>query len=61
MNFHGLLVDGFSSASADSVETMLIGRLLVGVGIGVNTALVPLYISEVFSVTIVVLAYTSFP
>lgn len=42
------IVDGFCSANADSVEAMILGRLLVGVGIGVNTALVPLYISEVW-------------
>ncbi|CAN6166858.1 unnamed protein product [Urochloa humidicola] len=31
----------------DSLDEMLLGRFLVGIGIGVNTVLVPLYISEV--------------
>nr|CAB3453311.1 unnamed protein product [Digitaria exilis] len=35
------------SAQADSLDEMLLGRFLVGIGIGVNTVLVPLYISEV--------------
>ncbi|KAJ7570475.1 hypothetical protein O6H91_01G121500 [Diphasiastrum complanatum] len=35
------------SASTQTVGGMLLGRFLVGLGIGVNTALVPLYISEV--------------
>ncbi|KAK8459743.1 hypothetical protein SEVIR_2G204200v4 [Setaria viridis] len=34
-------------AQADSLDEMLLGRFLVGIGIGVNTVLVPLYISEV--------------
>lgn len=38
------------SAQADSLEEMLLGRFLVGIGIGVNTVLVPIYISEVHSV-----------
>ncbi|CAM6082925.1 unnamed protein product [Calypogeia fissa] len=42
-----LVIGAALSASADSVEAMVLGRLLVGVGIGVNTALVPLYISEI--------------
>jgi ABC-type methionine transport system permease subunit len=36
------------SATAQDVRTMIIGRLLAGVGIGISSALVPLYISEVF-------------
>lgn len=35
------------SATAQSVETMIIGRLLAGIGIGISSAIVPLYISEV--------------
>lgn len=35
------------SATAQSVQPMIIGRLLAGVGIGVTSAIVPLYISEV--------------
>lgn len=35
------------SASAQSVDTMILGRFMVGIGIGVNTGLVPMYISEV--------------
>ncbi|XP_047271251.1 probable plastidic glucose transporter 1 isoform X2 [Capsicum annuum] len=34
-------------AQAQSIEEMLLGRFLVGLGIGVNTVLVPVYISEV--------------
>ncbi|KAL2326779.1 hypothetical protein Fmac_020206 [Flemingia macrophylla] len=34
------------AATAQSVETMIIGRLLVGISIGVASAIVPLYISE---------------
>lgn len=37
----------FLSAQAHSINEMLWGRFLVGLGIGVNTVLVPLYISEV--------------
>ncbi|KAL3700840.1 hypothetical protein R1sor_018862 [Riccia sorocarpa] len=42
-----LIAGAALSASAQSVDAVILGRLLVGVGIGVNTALVPLYISEV--------------
>jgi len=38
------------SAQADSLDEMLLGRFLVGIGIGVNTVLVPLYISEVLAI-----------
>jgi MFS family permease len=37
------------SATAQDVRTMIIGRLLAGIGIGISSALVPLYISEVLS------------
>lgn len=35
------------SAIAETVKTMIVGRLLAGLGIGISSALVPLYISEV--------------
>lgn len=35
------------SAQAHSLDEILCGRFLVGLGIGVNTVLVPIYISEV--------------
>ena len=35
------------SATAQSVQTMIVGRLLAGIGIGISSAIVPLYISEV--------------
>lgn len=35
------------SATAQDIRTMIIGRLLAGIGIGISSALVPLYISEV--------------
>lgn len=38
---------GFYSATAQNIETMIIGRLLAGIGIGISSAIVPLYISEV--------------
>lgn len=36
-----------NSAQAHNLDEMLWGRFLVGLGIGANTVLVPLYISEV--------------
>ncbi|KAL5988061.1 hypothetical protein ACLOJK_035824 [Asimina triloba] len=36
----------YYSAQAHSPDEILLGRFLVGLGIGVNTALVPIYISE---------------
>ncbi|XP_026402514.1 plastidic glucose transporter 4-like isoform X2 [Papaver somniferum] len=42
-----LAVGAFLCATAQSVQTMIIGRLLAGIGIGISSALVPLYISEV--------------
>jgi hypothetical protein len=44
-----LILGAALSASAQSVEMMVLGRFMVGIGIGVNTSLVPLYISEVSS------------
>ncbi|KAG1327068.1 putative plastidic glucose transporter 1 [Cocos nucifera] len=42
-----LILGALLSAQAHSLDEMLWGRFLVGLGIGVNTVLVPLYISEV--------------
>ncbi|XP_057777269.1 probable plastidic glucose transporter 1 [Salvia miltiorrhiza] len=42
-----LVLGAIVSAQAHSLEEILFGRFLVGLGIGVNTVLVPIYISEV--------------
>ncbi|PNY17182.1 plastidic glucose transporter 4-like protein, partial [Trifolium pratense] len=42
-----LAIGGFLCATAQSVQTMIIGRSLAGIGIGVASAIVPLYISEI--------------
>ncbi|QCE12933.1 MFS transporter [Vigna unguiculata] len=42
-----LAIGGFLCATAQTVQTMIIGRLLAGIGIGVASAVVPLYISEI--------------
>ncbi|KAF7832282.1 putative plastidic glucose transporter 1 [Senna tora] len=42
-----LVVGAILSARAHSLDEILGGRFLVGLGIGVNTVLVPIYISEV--------------
>ncbi|XP_020581164.1 plastidic glucose transporter 4 [Phalaenopsis equestris] len=42
-----LVVGAFLSTTAQSVHAMLIGRLFVGIGIGITSAVVPLYISEI--------------
>ncbi|XP_072960540.1 plastidic glucose transporter 4 [Typha angustifolia] len=42
-----LAIGAFLSATAQDVRTMIIGRLLAGVGIGISSAIVPLYISEI--------------
>ncbi|XP_063950630.1 uncharacterized protein LOC108220429 isoform X2 [Daucus carota subsp. sativus] len=42
-----LAVGTFLSATAQSVQTMIIGRILAGIGIGISSAIVPLYISEI--------------
>ncbi|KAF6137391.1 hypothetical protein GIB67_036428 [Kingdonia uniflora] len=42
-----LAVGAILCATAQSVQTMIIGRLLAGIGIGISSALVPLYISEI--------------
>ncbi|KAM7492374.1 hypothetical protein LguiA_035295 [Lonicera macranthoides] len=42
-----LILGAIISAQAHSLDELLLGRFLVGLGIGVNTVLVPIYISEV--------------
>lgn len=42
-----LIIGALLSAQAHSLDGILWGRFLVGLGIGVNTVLVPIYISEV--------------
>lgn len=42
-----LLAGALLCASATGLSTMLLGRALVGIGIGLSSALVPLYISEI--------------
>ncbi|XP_023920831.2 probable plastidic glucose transporter 1 [Quercus suber] len=42
-----LILGAILSAQAYSLDEVLLGRFLVGLGIGVNTVLVPIYISEV--------------
>ncbi|KAL0450016.1 UNVERIFIED_CONTAM: Plastidic glucose transporter 4 [Sesamum latifolium] len=42
-----LSVGAFLCATAQNIETMIIGRLLAGIGIGISSAIVPLYISEI--------------
>ncbi|XP_022944100.1 probable plastidic glucose transporter 1 isoform X2 [Cucurbita moschata] len=42
-----LIVGGLLSAQAHTLDEILWGRFLVGLGIGVNTVLVPIFISEV--------------
>ncbi|XP_058006001.1 probable plastidic glucose transporter 1 isoform X2 [Hevea brasiliensis] len=42
-----LILGALVSAQAHSLDEILWGRFLVGLGIGVNTVLVPIYISEV--------------
>ncbi|CAL1390680.1 unnamed protein product [Linum trigynum] len=42
-----LTIGAILCATAQSVQTMLIGRLLAGIGIGISSAVVPLYISEI--------------
>ncbi|XP_042499773.1 plastidic glucose transporter 4 isoform X2 [Macadamia integrifolia] len=42
-----LAVGAFLCATAQSVQVMIVGRLLAGLGIGISSAIVPLYISEI--------------
>ncbi|XP_074578096.1 plastidic glucose transporter 4-like [Curcuma longa] len=47
LNAVPLAIGAFLSAIAQDVRTMIIGRLLTGIGIGISSAIVPLYISEI--------------
>ncbi|KAG6494411.1 hypothetical protein ZIOFF_049436 [Zingiber officinale] len=47
LNAIPLAIGAFISAIAQDVRTMIIGRLLTGIGIGISSAIVPLYISEI--------------
>ncbi|KAK8669591.1 hypothetical protein V6N13_107017 [Hibiscus sabdariffa] len=42
-----LIIGALLTAMARDVQTMIIGRLLAGIGIGITSAVVPLYISEI--------------
>ncbi|KDP32970.1 hypothetical protein JCGZ_13001 [Jatropha curcas] len=42
-----LIIGAILCTTAQSVQTMIIGRLLAGIGIGISSAIVPLYISEI--------------
>ncbi|XVF31585.1 hypothetical protein REPUB_Repub17cG0003600 [Reevesia pubescens] len=42
-----LIIGAVLTATAQTVQTMIIGRLLAGIGIGISSAIVPLYISEI--------------
>ncbi|XP_043805842.1 probable plastidic glucose transporter 1 isoform X3 [Manihot esculenta] len=42
-----LILGAFISAQAHTLDEILWGRFLVGLGIGINTVLVPIYVSEV--------------
>ncbi|EOA23076.1 hypothetical protein CARUB_v10003857mg [Capsella rubella] len=42
-----LAIGAFLCATAQSVQTMIVGRVLAGIGIGISSAIVPLYISEI--------------
>ncbi|XP_048230106.1 plastidic glucose transporter 4 [Ricinus communis] len=42
-----LIIGAFLTTTAQNVQTMIIGRLLAGIGIGISSAIVPLYISEI--------------
>lgn len=42
-----LTVGAFLCATAQNVQTMIVGRFLAGIGIGISSAIVPLYISEI--------------
>ncbi|CAN1198968.1 Plastidic glucose transporter 4 [Linum perenne] len=44
-----LTIGAILCATAQNVQTMIIGRVLAGIGIGISSAIVPLYISEVAS------------
>lgn len=42
-----LIIGSFLCATAQDVRTMIVGRILAGIGIGISSAIVPLYISEI--------------
>lgn len=42
-----LAIGAFLCTTAKTVEVMIVGRLLAGIGIGISSAIVPLYISEI--------------
>ncbi|EOY04152.1 Plastid hexose transporter isoform 1 [Theobroma cacao] len=42
-----LIIGAVLSSTAQTIQTMIIGRLLAGIGIGISSAIVPLYISEI--------------
>lgn len=42
-----LTVGAFLCTTAQGVQAMIIGRVLTGIGIGISSAIVPLYISEI--------------
>lgn len=42
-----LLSGALIGATAQSLKAMIVGRVIIGVGIGLASALVPTYISEV--------------
>ncbi|KAL7607929.1 hypothetical protein Lser_V15G12517 [Lactuca serriola] len=42
-----LTIGSILCATATNVETLILGRLLCGIGIGISSAIVPLYISEI--------------
>ncbi|CAI9110662.1 OLC1v1010726C1 [Oldenlandia corymbosa var. corymbosa] len=42
-----LALGAFLCMTAQNVQTMIVGRLLAGIGIGISSAIVPLYISEI--------------
>ncbi|GMH19738.1 hypothetical protein Nepgr_021579 [Nepenthes gracilis] len=47
-----LAIGAFIIYTTQSVQTMMIGWLLCGIGIGISSALVPLYISEISPIEI---------
>ncbi|KAK7860458.1 putative plastidic glucose transporter 1 [Quercus suber] len=55
-----LILGAILSAQAYSLDEVLLGRFLVGLGIGVNTVLVPIYISEVLLASIMLYLQCSF-
>ncbi|KAK2986791.1 hypothetical protein RJ640_011016 [Escallonia rubra] len=42
-----LAIGAYLCMTAQSVQTMILGRFLAGIGIGISSAIVPLYISEI--------------